>query len=123
MIIKLNELKGIMEGLSDILSKELPVQPAYLFGKLAKKIRKEFNELEENRMKLVHKYALKDSENNLVVEDGQYKVSDRESFAKEFSELLETEVEIEFTPVSLEKLGDVKISPKTMIDLEKFVGE
>lgn len=119
--IKLGELKEITEGLNEILSKELPIKPAYWFGKLAKKIRKELLELEENRMNLIDKYALRDEHNKPIIEDNKYKFFDIKSFNTEFKDLVETEIEIDFIPVSIEQLGDTKISPIVMMGLEKFI--
>lgn len=119
--IQLGELRGIMEGLNAILAKELSIKPAYWFGKLGKKLHKEFTEFEENRVKLAKKHALKDENGQPVIENNKYKFADIESFNAEFKELAETEIEIDFNPVSLEQLGDVKISPIVMMGLEKFI--
>jgi len=119
--IKLGELRTIIEGINEILGKELPIKSAYWLGKLAKKIQKEFAELEENRIKLVQKYVLRDESDNPVIENDKFIFSDTNSFNAQFSELLETDVEIDFTPLEVEKLGDVKLSPIAMIGLEKFL--
>lgn len=119
--IQLGELKDIAGGLNEILSKELPIKPAYWFGKLAKEIRKELLEFDENRMNLVKKYASRDEHNELVIEENKYKFNDISLFNSAFKELADTEIEIDFTPISLDQLGDVKISPMVMMGLEKFI--
>jgi hypothetical protein len=123
MIIQLGELREITEGLNELLGKEIPVKPAYWFGKLAKKIQKEVVEFEENRMKLVNKYAIKDDNGQPVAENGKYQFNNQEEFQAEFKELVETDIEIDFNPISLDLLGDVKLSPVVMIGLEKFLEE
>ena len=121
--VKLGKLREIIEGLNEILSKELPVRPAYWFGKLAKKIQKEFVEFEDNRMVLVKKYALRDENMEFIVEDNKYKFADIEAFNIGYKELSDTETEIDFNQITLEQLGDIKISPAVMIWLDKFIGD
>lgn len=119
--IKLGELREIMEGLNEMLDKELPIKTAYWFGKLAKKIQKEYGELEENRMKLVQKHAKKGETGNPIIENDKFVFANQDSFNAQFLELLETEVQIDFKPIALDRLGDIKLSPIAMIGLEKFL--
>lgn len=119
--IKLGELKEIIEGLNEILEKELPVKPAYWFGKLAKMIKKEMSDFEDARLNLVKKYAIKDENGNFIIEDNRYKLTDNTAFETEFMELISTEIDIDFIPVSIDQLGDVKVSPVVMIGLDKFI--
>ena len=119
--INLGELREIVEGLNEVLNKELPIKPAYWLGKLAKKIQKEFAELEENRMKLVQKYARKGENGQPLVENNKFLFADQGSFDLQYKELIETDIEIDFIPIALDKLGDVKLSPIAMIGLEKFL--
>lgn len=119
--VKLGELRGIAEGLNDILQKELPIKPAYWLGKLGKAIQKELAEYEENRIKLVNKYGLRDAEEKLVVEGGQYQFADKDAFGVAVTELANTEIEVDFNPLTLDQMGDIKISPVTMMRLDRFI--
>jgi len=121
--IQLGELRNIAEGLNEILTKELPIKPAYWFGKLGKKVHKELAEFEENRVKLIKKYASKDDKGEFIVKDNKYEFEDKEAFNSEFIELAGTEIEIDFNPISIEQLGDAKITPVIMMALEKFMEE
>lgn len=119
--IKLGELKGITKGLEEILGKELPIKPAYWFGKLTKNIQQEVHLFEAARRKLIEKHGQRDADGKLVTENNRYMFTDTEAFNAEYNELANTDVEIDFKPILLDSLGDVKISPITMIGLEKFM--
>jgi hypothetical protein len=123
MIIKLGELKEIVNGLNQIMGEKLPVKTAWAFTKLAKTIQSEVKAYEENRMKLIETYGKKDDKGKIILENNQYAIEDKEAFGKEFFELGNIEIEINFTPVSLGDLGDIKLSPVSIMALEKFVGE
>lgn len=125
MKFKLAELKPFAEGLREILDKELPVKPAYWLGKLLRKVETELNSFDETRMKLIVKHSTeKDEKGNPKVDEttNRYMV-DEDAFGKEFMELCEEEVDIEFTPIKLEALGDVKLKPITMAKLERILEE
>jgi hypothetical protein len=121
--LKLGELKEIVNGLNQIMGEKLPVKTAWAFTKLAKLIQKEVQMYEENRKKLIDTYCKKDEKGKPVINDGQYNIDDKESFGKEFTELSNIEIKIDFKPVSFNDLGDIKLSPVAMIALEKFVGD
>jgi hypothetical protein len=121
--LKLGEVKEIVSGLNQVMGERLPVKTAYSFTKLAKTIQNEYRTYEESRMKLIHTYSNKDENGKPSIVDGEYDICDKQAFAKEFSELSNIDVEIDFNPISINDLGDAQISPVAMIALEKFVGE
>jgi len=119
--LKLGELKGIVNGLNEITGEKLPVKTAYRFTKLAKTIQSEAKTYEENRMKIIEKNCNLDEKGKMVIVDGQYDIKDKQNFAKEFYELSNIDIEIDFSPISINDLGDTKISPNAMMGLEKFI--
>jgi len=123
MKIKIGELKNTAEGLNNIMGEKLPIKAAYAFTKLVKAIQNEFKLYEENRMKLIENFSNKGEDGKPIVINGQYDIGDKQSFAKEYTELSNIEVEIDFTIISVNDLGNVNISPAAMLSLEKFVGD
>lgn len=120
--VKLGELREIIEGLNEVMSKELPIKPAYWLGKLAKKVQAEVHDFEESRLRLVQKYALRGEDGQPIVgADNKYRFADTDAFNAEFSELTETETTIDFSPIPINAFGDVKLSPIAMIGLDKFI--
>lgn len=125
MKFKLAELKPFAEGLTEILNIELPIKPAYWLGKLLRKIEAELKHFDETRMKLIVKHSTEKDENGhpKVDETTNRYIVDEEAFSKEFIELCEEEIDIDFKPIKLEELGDVKLKPITLAKLEKILEE
>lgn len=128
MKIKTGELRKIHGGLIEILKIELPVKPSYWLARIATKVEPETATFERARMGLILKYANKNKKGELVFlkdKNGkltkEYDIKDLESFNKEFNELAEQEIEINIKPIKLDALGDVKIKPIILAQLEKII--
>ena len=125
MKFKLAELKPFAEGLKEILDVELPIKPAYWLGKLLVKVENELKHFEEARLKLIAKHSIEKDEKGRpkVDETTNRYVVDEEAFGKEFIELCDEEIEIDFKPITLDELGDVKLKPITLAKLERIIKE
>lgn len=130
MKIKVNEIGNIVEGLNEILQKEIPVKPAYWLARFVNKLDNEIKAFERVRMNLVTQHARKDEDGKLLFvkndkgeNTNQYDIADMVAFQKEFAELAEEELEIDFKPIKLEQLGDIKLKPMTLAKLEKIIEE
>jgi len=55
----------------------------------------------------------------------QYDLTDEnmEKFGKEFAELNEEKIEIDFKPIKLEQLGDINLKPIVLVQLGKLIEE
>lgn len=132
MKFKVGEFRNISEGLEEILTKELPVKPAYWLARFLIKLDSEVKAFERVRLNLAVQHAKKDKDGNPILiirkdKDGkdinEYKIADAKAFEKEFLELIEEEIEIDFKPIKLEALGDVKLKPITLAKLGKIIEE
>lgn len=85
--------------------KHLPIRVAYAIAVNVEEAAKKIKAYDELRIKLLEKYAEKDEEGKAIIEDDQYKVTDMEKFNEEFTELKETEVDMNVTTVSLDDLA------------------
>ena len=127
MKIKLEQLVAIADfpnangemsqgSLSKLLSKELPIKTAYTLGKLFIKIKSELQQYYQYRDNLIKKYGKE--------ENGKYSIESSnenfEEFKKGHIELLSIPVDINFEPLELESLGDIKLSAMDMGNLEMF---
>jgi hypothetical protein len=119
LIFTLGELKSIEESLRKITTLSLPVKVSYRLSKCLTKISKELGFLEEQRMNLVRKYG------TAVEETGEIKVTTENmpDFVKEYNELLQEELRIEFSPISLDSVENLELTPLDMVQLEKFFKE
>jgi len=125
MKIKVGEIRPLIEGLEEIIKIDLPVKPAYWLARYLTKIGEEAKAFDNVRVKLIDKYGKKDEKGKPIVnkKTSNYEIEDTESFAKEFGELAEQEFEIDFKPIKLADLGDIKIKPIILARLSKIIEE
>ena len=132
MKFTLNEAIEMTEGLNEILTKEVTVKAAYWLARFLEKVSSEMKAMEKARMKLIEKYAEKDKDGKLLFrkdKDGntlsEYEVSSDNlaKFSKEFEELKAEEFEIDFSPIKIDQLGDIKLKPLTLVQLAKIIVE
>ncbi len=118
-------------GLDVILAKELPVKTAYWLARFLDKVGVEFKAMDKARIKLLEKYAKKDKDGKPMmkkVEKGkqqEYDLTDdnMKKFQAEFAEFGKEEFDIDFNPIKLEQLGDVKLKPLVLVQLGKVIEE
>ena len=97
-------------------------------AKVCQSIVKNKNELkeivdnfDEARQTLVKSLAEKDENGELLVENNNYVIKDREKLNKEFMELQEIETEIEFDKISVDDLADKEINGADYEALSIFI--
>lgn len=123
-MVKLIELDNIVNSLNVLINeKEISIKASYRLSKLYKKLIEELEQYEKNRMKLINKYGNKDLDGNLIIKDNIVELSDVQKFQFEFNELNNIEIEISFEQIDIQDFGDIKIAPKHLIVLDKFIKE
>ena len=105
MKVKLSEVYNSIETLNKLMQIELPITVSFKLIKLLKKLNDEVAVIEQSRVKLVKKYSPDGKDENLTVPEDK-----REEFFKEFSELLTTEVTVDFEPISVNSLPNINMS-------------
>jgi len=132
MKITLKEVSEMQAGLDVILAKEIPVKPAYWLARFLDKVRSEIGATEKIRMQLINKYAKKDKDGKFIFKKdskgkdlGEYDFTKENliKFGKEYTELSEVEMEIDFKPIKLADLGDITIKPIVLLQLKKIIEE
>ena len=132
MKVLTKELRTIQQGLSEIVMIELPVKPSYWLARILNKTNSEVKTLELARMKLIEKWSeLDESGNPLLKKDkdgnplAEYDLTAEKKieFEKEYAELLEIEIDLEFDEILLSSLGNAKIKPVIFIKLQKIIVE
>lgn len=124
MKTKLANVKMMEQSLSKLVDKELNIKVAYKLSKTLKVIGEELSELEEARQKLVKKYSDKtktDKDSEVNEQDLKVSKENEQKFFKEYSQLLEEEVEFDVQPISIEKLEDVSLSPRDISFLSDII--
>ena len=112
MKLKLETLVSSVTPLRTLFSKEIPVSVGFNISKTVKAIEENIKIYDESREALIKKYG---TEN----EDGTYTVPPKavKKFEAEHRELLETEVDLQADQISIEKLGDIKMSASEIYTL------
>jgi len=117
MKFKMYEIRTMKEPLTKLIEKEIPVSTAFRLNKLVKSIDEYLTEIEQYRVKLINQYGVKNEEKNQV-EVPSNKMKD---FMKDMNDLLNEEVDIDFTPISINLFGDdLKLSTRDLMILEKL---
>ena len=117
MKLQLGEIRNMKEPMSLLLEKDLPINVSWRLTKFVKVLDKELGDIEEFRINLVKRLGVDDKEN-----EGALQVPDEKmgEFIESFNELLMTEIEVEFEPIEISTLGDIQVSTKELLALDKI---
>ena len=116
MKFALGEIRGMKDPLVNLIDKQIPIKTAWKLNRLVKSLDKELGEIEEFRVGLVKKFGEEGDDGNFSVPKDKM-----ELFIDEFNELLNTEIDVEFEPIDIEVFGDINISAKDLMLLEKII--
>ena len=120
MKLKLEAIWNMQQSLARIAGLELMPKESYRIAKALKKLSKEAQDINEQRLKIVDKFA-KETYNKEGEKQGKQVPAEKlEEFSKEWDAFLQDEVEIE--GLAKVKLPDgVKVTPKEVMDLEDIL--
>lgn len=104
MKVRLFEIYSSVNILNKLVNVSLPAKTSYKFVKVMQKFNDELKLLEEQRQKLINKYGA-EGENGFTVTE-----ENKETFIKEFSDLMEVELDIDWEPISIDSFGEAELS-------------
>jgi len=115
MKVKVVDILNANEGLKKIASLPINIKVSYQLMRLGNKISDELKVFDDKRKELLNKYG--------EINEGNWKVKEENmtDFTKDINDILEEDVDIEFEPISLDNLGDVKISLADLNLLKAFI--
>lgn len=122
-------LKDIVQNIDFYLqfSKQtMRAKTAYKFSKILKQVVEEYNAYNEERQKLIQKYANKDENGNVIYGENNSATMSNENYAnysEEIEGLLSAAVMLNFMPLKLEELDNINFTPSQMTTLAQFVEE
>lgn len=122
-------LKDIVQNIDFYLqfSKQtMCAKTAYKFSKILKQVVEEYNAYNEERQKLIQKYANKDENGNVIYGENNSATMSNENYAnysEEIEGLLSAAVMLNFMPLKLEELDNINFTPGQMTTLAQFVEE
>lgn len=110
MKVRIGQLYQGVRTLNKLVDLELPIGHTFRLTKIVSRAREDFNAIEKIRDRLVRQHGVAVT-NEDGVETG-YQVPDdkRAAFFNDFVEVLNEEVEIDWTPISVDSLPNVRLS-------------
>lgn len=96
---------------------------AFAIIKNAKVLKNAIELFDEARRNLLETYAEKDEMGNAKIKNGNYVISDKEEFAKEFISLQNAEQDIDFSKIKLSDISEIEIEAELMETMSEFIEE
>lgn len=110
--------------LREISKKVLPIKASYAIAKNMKKIEDELEIYYKERDKLIDKYAEKDENGNVKIDEtGFIVIRDKESWDREIKELLAIENDIKIHKFPIDVLEGYNMSPVELMLIEYMIEE
>ena len=104
MKIKNSQIVNFINGVTNLKEKKLPIKLGYAITRNIKIMDPVATSYEEERQKILGKYAEKDDSGKFKVEDGSYIISDISGYEREMEELLGIENEMQLHTVTIEEI-------------------
>ena len=123
--VTLNDIITNNNLFREIHSKPMPARTAFKVARLIRELDKENEMFDKQRIDIVTRYAKRNENGDMVEENNQVLIDDdkMQQFQDEFNALLDTEVEVNAEKLDIEDLGDIELTPKQIMNLEKFINE
>ena len=114
-LVKVGELKVIESSLSKLAASDLPIKFSWKLSKFIRQIQEEFKILEEQRVKLVSKYASEEDKNRVAE-------SNIDAFINEYNDLLSVEIDVSYPTISINDLPDtLQMTPTELASLDNKI--
>ena len=100
MQVKMEKIYNSLDVFRKLMAQDLPLPMSMKFTKLFEGLNTHFNVLESKRLELVKKFGEKQDTGETVVTDEK-----RSEFLEKFQDVLDEEIEIDWTLTSVEMMG------------------
>lgn len=124
--VKISDVVNSMEILQKLAQQNFKAKLALSIARLLKAVEVEIQTFNTTRIDLIKKYGTKDENGELITNDEGNCIIDPESieiFNKEFSDLLNTEIEINANKINVDLLEERDFTPSEIATLEPFLEE
>jgi len=106
MKIRMMKIMNIRKDLEALFTKDIPIGASWAISKFIRQVENEYNDFEKNRVKILHKYLVK--ETGKVPDDKQGELQ------KDMEDLLDVEVELSVNPIDITELGGISVPPLSL---------
>lgn len=121
--LTMRELVDSIESLQYILNQPVRARTAFRIANLIEAVEKENTRYNNVRNNLIKKYAIKDANNELVNNNGNFNIAPEniDAFNEELTELLNTSITLNVDLLSDSDFEQMELSPLQMIRLKKYI--
>ena len=114
-----------LKSMESFIQMKIPVRAAFKVKTLTNKFNEEMKKFQELRIQILERHCDRDADAKPTIdESGNYKFSSAAQVAavtKEINDLLS--IEIEFTPIFIDDLGDMSLSGDELLSLGEVISD
>ena len=118
-----SQIAKMYNDIQTIKKYKFKADTAFTIIKNAKVLKNAIELFDEARRNLLETYAEKDETGNAKIENGNYVISNKEEFAKEFISLQNAEQDIDFSKIKLSDISEIEIEAELMETMSEFIEE
>lgn len=118
-----SQIAKMYNDIQTIKKYKFKADTAFTIIKNAKVLKNAIELFDEARRNLLETYAEKDEAGNAKIENGNYVISNKEEFAKEFISLQNAEQDIVFSKIKLSDISEIEIEAELMETMSEFIEE
>lgn len=98
---------------------------AFKIARLIRELNKEVELFNQERRNLIEKYCERDKNGEMVTEDGNIRLQESyiDNFNNTLQVMLDSEIEINASPLKIDSLEDITLTPQQAMSLEPFFEE
>lgn len=121
------DMQGKVQTLSTLANKQLPVKVSYALAKNINTLNKELKIFEEEKMKIIKAYAVKNEHGEPKIKDNKFVFIEgkEEECDKKYNELLDIEVEFDVRTVDINELlnSNLNFAPSELLEIDFMLAE
>jgi len=124
--VTLNDIFNATETFQAIMSQSVKGSLAFKIARLARELNKEMETFNEQRRKILEEYCIKDENGEIKQnENGTVQIIPEKisEFNEEFTNLLNTEVEVNADKIPMDSIDNFNLTPQQIITIEMFIDE
>jgi hypothetical protein len=124
--IILNDVVNATGTFNKIMQQSFKGSLAFKIARLARELDKEMQTFNEERQKIIQKYAKKDENGELITDENGNVTFDTDKVQEvneEFNSLLSTELEVNADKLPMDCMDSFELTPQEMLGIEMFFEE
>lgn len=121
----IREILSSVSFFNDLSQQKLRARTAFKVAKILRLLEAEIVNFETAKQAIFNKYGEKDDDGNFINKDNMIVVKPElaDDYNREATELLDTKIEIQAEPLTLEELEDTNFAPEDIRNIVNFIKE